>query len=87
VRCNLHNTTTPSTGGKAGDALGTKAGRLGWCSGCKADQAKAARAEAKAQEPKAQEPKAQEPKATTQAKGPRTSRAKAEPKAQETTQA
>ena len=77
VRCNLHNTTTPSTGGKAGDALGTKAGRLGWCSGCKSDQAKAARAEAKAQEPRA----------TTQAKAPRTSRAKAEPKAQETTQA
>jgi hypothetical protein len=49
VRCNLHNTTTPSTGGKAGDALGTKAGRLGWCSGCQADAKAAAKAEAKAQ--------------------------------------
>ena len=47
VRCNTHNTTTPATGGKAGDALGTKAGRLTWCKGCKADAAKAARASAK----------------------------------------
>jgi hypothetical protein len=74
VRCNAHGTTTPAANGKAGDKLGTTAGRLTWCRGCKAE---AARAEAKAQEPRA----------TTQAKAPRTSRAKAEPKAQETTQA
>jgi hypothetical protein len=49
VRCNLHQTTTPSTGGKAGDALGTKAGRLEWCSGCQADAKAEAKAEAKAQ--------------------------------------
>ena len=71
VRCNQHNTTTPSEGGKAGDALGTKAGRLGWCSGCQADakaqaqaEAKAARAEAakaaKAQAQADQAPKAEE---------------------------
>jgi hypothetical protein len=48
VRCNQHQTTTPSTGGKAGDALGTKAGRLGWCSGCQADAKAEARAEAQA---------------------------------------
>ena len=60
VRCNEHNLTTPSEGGKAGDALGTKAGRLGWCSGCQADakaeaqaEAKAARAKAKADQAKA----------------------------------
>jgi hypothetical protein len=50
VRCNEHNLTTPNTGAaKEGDTLGTKAGRLGWCKGCKADAAKAAKAEAKAQ--------------------------------------
>jgi hypothetical protein len=48
VRCNQHQTTTPSTGGKAGDALGTKAGRLAWCSGCQADAKAEARAEAQA---------------------------------------
>ena len=67
VRCNTHNTTTPSTGGKAGDALGTKAGRLEWCSGCQADAkaeaaqaAKDAKAKAKADQAKAtQEAKAE----------------------------
>jgi hypothetical protein len=48
VRCNEHNLTTPSEGGKAGDALGTKAGRLGWCSGCQAAAKAQAQAEAKA---------------------------------------
>ena len=67
VRCNTHNTTTPSTGGKAGDALGTKAGRLEWCSGCQADAkaeaaqaAKDAKAKAKAEQAQAtQEAKAE----------------------------
>jgi len=60
VRCNTHNTTTPSEGGKAGDALGTKAGRLGWCSGCQQDAKAEAQAEAKAAKAKAtQEAKAQ----------------------------
>jgi hypothetical protein len=67
VRCNQHQTTTPSTGGKAGDALGTKAGRLEWCSGCQADAkaeaaqaAKDAKAKAKADQAKAtQEAKAE----------------------------
>jgi len=77
VRCNVHGTTTPAKDTRAADRLGTRAGRLTWCPACKAEAAKAARAEAKAQEPRA----------TTQAKAPRTSRAKAEPKAQETTQA
>ena len=75
VRCNAHGTTTPNTGtGKAGDALGTKAGRLGWCSGCQADakaqaqeEAKAAKAKAKA-ETKAQADQApEEAPSTTQA--------------------
>ena len=66
VRCNSHGTTTPAKDTRAADKLGTRAGRLGWCKGCKAEAAKAARAEAKAQEPRA----------TTQAKAPRTSRAK-----------
>lgn len=77
VRCNSHGTTTPAAGTRAADKLGTRAGRLAWCSGCKAEAAKAARAEAKAQEPKAE----------AAPKAPRTSRAKAEPKAQETPQA
>jgi hypothetical protein len=77
VRCNAHGTTTPAADTRAAEKLGTRAGRLTWCQGCKAEAAKAARAEAKAQEPRA----------TTQAKAPRTSRAKAEPKAQETPQA
>jgi hypothetical protein len=59
VRCNTHNTTTPSTGGKAGDALGTKAGRLEWCSGCQADAKAEAKAEAKAQAAKAKADQAQ----------------------------
>ena len=68
VRCNLHHTTTPSTGGKAGDALGTKAGRLEWCPGCQADAKAEAKAEAKAQA--AAQAEAQEPKpVTAQAEG------------------
>ena len=66
VRCNLHLTTTQAKDTRAADKLGTRAGRLTWCKGCKADAAKAARAEAKAQEPRAEAA----PKAT------RTSRAK-----------
>jgi hypothetical protein len=49
VRCNSHGTTTPAAGTRAADKLGTRAGRLTWCKGCKADAAKAAKAEAKAQ--------------------------------------
>ena len=67
VRCNQHQTTTPSTGGKAGDALGTKAGRLEWCSGCQAEAkaeaqaaAKAAKAQAKADQAKAEAEATQE---------------------------
>jgi hypothetical protein len=48
VRCNAHGTTTEAKDTKAADKLGTKAGRLTWCKGCKADAAKAARASAKA---------------------------------------
>jgi len=59
VRCNTHNLTTPSVGGKAGDALGTKAGRLEWCSGCQADAKAEAKAEAKAQAAKAKADQAQ----------------------------
>ena len=66
VRCNAHGTTTPAVNTRVADKLGTKAQRPGWCKGCQSDAAKAARAEAKAQEPRA----------TTQAKAPRTSRAK-----------
>lgn len=48
VRCNSHGTSTPAADTKAADKLGTKAGRLTWCRGCKADAAKAAKTQAKA---------------------------------------
>ena len=48
VRCNTHQATTPAENTKAADKLGTRAGRLTWCKGCKADAAKAAKAQAKA---------------------------------------
>ena len=41
VRCNSHGTTTPAKDTRAADKLGTRAGRLTWCKGCKADAAKA----------------------------------------------
>lgn len=66
VRCNPHGTTTPSTGGKAGDALGTKEGRLGWCSGCQADAKAQAKAEAKDQAAQARAKARQEAEAGTQ---------------------
>jgi hypothetical protein len=69
VRCNTHNLTTPSVGGKAGDALGTKAGRLEWCSGCQADAKAEAQAAAKAAKAKAtQEAKAEAAQAAEAAK-------------------
>ena len=49
VRCNSHGTTTPAKDTRAADKLGTRAGRLGWCKGCKAEAARA-EARAKAQE-------------------------------------
>lgn len=48
VRCNAHGTTTPAKDTRAADKLGTRAGRLTWCKGCKADAARAAKAQAKA---------------------------------------
>jgi hypothetical protein len=74
VRCNTHNLTTPSEGGKAGDALGTKAGRLEWCSGCQADAKAEARAEARAKV-KAETEEAQAAKVKAQAEA---AKAKAE---------
>lgn len=55
VRCNAHGTTTPAKDTRAADKLGTRAGRLTWCKGCKADAAKAARTSRAKAEPKAQE--------------------------------
>ena len=70
VRCNLHQTTTPSTGGKARDALGTKAGRLEWCPGCQADAKAEAKAEAKAQAAKAKAEAAQAEAAQAEPQAP-----------------